>query len=72
MHTTCKLCFSCFAWYFCLPEGIERIQRSAVKEIRQEERAVALQRGIFLSTTGRCRAVGSNFSVPILEKKIFW
>lgn len=40
MHTICKLCFSCFVWYLCLPEGIERIQRSAVKEIRQEKQAI--------------------------------
>lgn len=42
------------------------IQRSSVKEIRQEKKAVDQQRGTFLRTTARCRAVWRSF--PVLEK----
>ncbi|XP_058660918.1 uncharacterized protein LOC131557594 [Ammospiza caudacuta] len=51
-------------WYFCLKASGE-IQRSSVKELRQDKKAVDQQRRT-LSTTARCKAVGRNFPVLVL------
>lgn len=69
MHTICKLCFLCFAWYFCGPEGTDRNQRSAVKEIRQEKEAVDQQRHL-LKQNSEVQGCGKELLSPYPKKDL--
>lgn len=69
MHPICKLCFSRFAWYFCGPEGTERNQRSAAKEIRQEKKTVGHQRHL-LKHNSEVQSCGKQLLSPYPKKDL--